>query len=96
MRPDDILVYMLIGYWAGETDADWEYRRAKLREFGARPYPMPFSRTRLEMGFQRFCVTRADMKVSWEQYKAVRCRPERMPEIQPTRGLFPLEVAETN
>src|SRR5262245_15861743 len=46
VKPDHIMVYILIGYWPGETHEDREYRRARLREFGARPYPMPFRRTR--------------------------------------------------
>ena len=39
VKPDHIMVYMLIGYWDGETSADREYRRAQLRAFGpAAPY----------------------------------------------------------
>jgi hypothetical protein len=37
VKPDHIMVYMLCGYWPGETQADREHRRAKLRDFGARP-----------------------------------------------------------
>jgi hypothetical protein len=40
VKPDHIMVYLLCGYWPGETHADREHRRARLREFGARPYPM--------------------------------------------------------
>lgn len=79
VRPDNITVYMLIGYWAGETEADWLDRQAKLRAFGARPYPMAFDRTnRLQTGFQRWCIRRADKLVSWEAYRAAHCRPERL------------------
>jgi hypothetical protein len=35
IKAKDIMVYMLIGFWPGETDKDWEYRRQKLRDFGA-------------------------------------------------------------
>ena len=56
IRPHHIMVYMLINYWPGETDDDWEYRRAKLRDFVAPPYPMRFARTQLATGFQRFCA----------------------------------------
>jgi hypothetical protein len=56
VKPDHIMVYMLIGYWPGETLEGWEYRRARLREFGARPYPMPFERTPEAVGFQRWVV----------------------------------------
>ncbi len=79
VAPDDITVYMLIGYWAGETEQDWLFRQSRLREFGARPYPMPYDRTNsLQMGFQRWCIRRSDMKVSWQEYKAVNCRPEKL------------------
>ena len=45
VKPDQIMVYMLCGYWPDETHADREHRRKKLRDFGARPYPMPYVRT---------------------------------------------------
>lgn len=73
VKPDSIIVYMLIGYWAGETEADWLYRQQRLRDFGARPYPMPYRRKGLALGFQRWCVRRADKKISWEEYKAAKC-----------------------
>jgi hypothetical protein len=45
VKPDHIMVYLLCGYGM-DTAAGREYRRRRLREFGARPYPMPFVRTR--------------------------------------------------
>src|ERR1700740_2648466 len=54
VRPDQIMVYMLIGYWPGETHGDRDYRRQRLREFGARPYPMPYVRTAELVGYQRW------------------------------------------
>ena len=65
VRPDQIMVYMLIGYWPGETHDDRDYRRQRLREFGARPYPMPYVRTPELVGYQRWVVRRADLKCSW-------------------------------
>lgn len=50
VKPDNIMVYMLIGYWPGETDSDRDYRRQKLRDFGVRPYPMPFKRPAHQRG----------------------------------------------
>jgi hypothetical protein len=78
VKPDHIMVYMLINYWPGETDEDWDYRRSKLREFGARPYPMPFNRSKLSVGFQRFCVGAYDKRFAWKQFKGAECRPEKM------------------
>lgn len=78
VKPDHIMVYMLIGYWPGETHEDREYRRAKLREFGCRPYPMPFTRTPELIGFQRWVVRRADLMCSWAQFQLHNYRPERI------------------
>lgn len=78
VKPDHIMVYMLIGFWPGETDEDWEYRRRRLREFGCRPYPMPYVRNDLTRGFQRFCVGAYDKRFSWDDFKAAGCRPEKL------------------
>ena len=81
IKPDHIMVYMLIGYWPGETSDDWEYRRMRLREFGARPYPMPFERTREAVGFQRFVVGAYDKRFSWDHWKRANFRPERLHKV---------------
>ena len=78
VKPDHIMVYMLIGYWPKETDTDWLYRQKRLREFGARPYPMPYNRTQLEIGFQRWCIGAYDKGISWERFKSANCRPDRL------------------
>lgn len=78
VQPGEILVYMLIGYWPEETHQDREYRRRRLREFGALPYPMPYVRNRELVGFQRWVVRRADLRVSWEEYCKVSWRTERL------------------
>jgi hypothetical protein len=78
VRPGEILVYMLIGYWPGETHQDREYRRRRLREFGSLPYPMPYVRDPELVGFQRWVVRRADLHVSWEEYRKASWRPERL------------------
>ena len=74
------MVYMLIGFWPGETEADWLSRQARLRAFGARPYPMPYVRTPATVGFQRWCVGAYDKRIPWAQWQAAGYRPER---IQP-------------
>ncbi len=70
--PNRVMVYMLIGHEASETHADRDYRRKKLREFGARPYPMPFTRAG-ELGeelvaFQRWVIQRKDEFVPWSEW----------------------------
>lgn len=72
ISPDSMLVYMLVGHAPGETHADRDYRRAKLREYGARPYPMPYVRDG-ELGaelvaFQRWCIQRHDLHTPWERW----------------------------
>lgn len=71
-----IMVYMLIGYWPGETDADRVYRQAKLRDFGCRPYPMPFTRTPELVGFQRWVIGAYDKRITWAEWRAAGYRPE--------------------
>ena len=78
VQPDAIMVYFLIGYWPGETEADWRYRQARLRAFGARPSPMPSVRTPATVGFQRWCVGAYDKRLSWAQWQAAGYRPERV------------------
>lgn len=76
VKPDHIMVYMLIGYWPGETIEDCVYRQAKLRDFGCRPYPMPFTRTPELVGFQRWVIGAYDKRFSWEAWSDAGYRPE--------------------
>lgn len=87
VQPDQIMVYMLCGYWPGETHEDRDYRRQRLRDFGARPYPMPYVRTPELVGFQRWVVRRADLKMSWAEYSGANYRPEDVRRELPT---FPI------
>lgn len=91
VKPDHIMVYILCGYWPGETQADREYRRARLREFGARPYPMPYVRTPELVGFQRWIIGAYDKEsnknhIPWRDFMKASYRPE---NIRPT-PTFPL------
>jgi hypothetical protein len=63
VKPRHIMVYMLVGYWAGETHEDRDNRRRKLREFGARPYPMPYTRTTELVAFQRWVIGSYDKSI---------------------------------
>lgn len=78
INPDHVMVYMLIGYWPGESDSDWLYRQKKIRDWGARPYPMPYNRNYLTVGFQRWVIGSYDKKISWADWKAANCRPEKL------------------
>lgn len=76
VKPDHIMVYMLCGFWPGETSEDRDYRRRRLREFGARPYPMPYIKTPELVGFQRWCVGAYDKDWTWKEWSENGYRPE--------------------
>jgi hypothetical protein len=78
VRPRHLLVYMLIGYAAGETHEHRDYRRRKLREFGALPYPMPYRRTPELVGFQRWVVGAYDKRVTWADWRAANYQPRQL------------------
>lgn len=78
VNPDHIMVYMLCGYWLDETHEDREYRRRLLREFGARPYPMPYHRTPELVGFQRWVIGAYDKRIAWGDWRAADYRPEKL------------------
>lgn len=78
VKPDHIMVYMLVGYAAGETHEERDHRRRRLREYGCRPYPMPFVRTPELLGFQRWVVDAYDKGIPWERWKAAHYNPRRL------------------
>lgn len=87
VKPQHCMVYMLIGYREGETEADWLHRQKTLRAFGARPFPMPFVRTKTTVGFQRWVVGAYDKPsarwpkgVPWEVWKAAKYQPANLAE----------------
>lgn len=93
VKPDHIMVYMLCGYWPGETHADRDHRRKRLQDFGARPYPMPFVRNRELMGFQRWVIgayCKPSRKwpegVPWDIWESAGYRPEKLHAPAPTEG----------
>ena len=79
VKPDHIMVYILCGYWPYDQKPEtWNSRRQKLRDFGARPYPMPFTRTKELVGFQRFVIGAYDKRFSWDQFVRADYRPEKL------------------
>jgi hypothetical protein len=64
-----LMVYMLIGFRKGETEAEILYRFNELVALGCRPYPMVFDRTNARLrAFQRWVVRRYYEFVPWERY----------------------------
>lgn len=78
VKPDHVMVYMLIGYWPNETHEDREYRREKLRAWGARPYPMPYTRTPELLGYSRWVLGAYDKGIPWNAWAAARCQPRNL------------------
>jgi hypothetical protein len=73
--------------WPSETHEDREYRRRRLRDFGARPYPMPYTRTPELIGFQRWVVGAYDKRVPWRDWIAAKYEPRGL-RPAPTFPLF--------
>lgn len=82
VKPDHIMVYILIGFWPNETRTDWEYRRAQLRAFGARPYPMPFVRTKETIGFQRWVIGAYDKRIPWDAWERAQYEPRELGAVE--------------
>lgn len=78
VRPRHVMVYMLVGYWPGETEEDRLYRARRLRELGVLPYPMPYERTRELVGFQRWIVGAYDKRIPWDAWKRASFNPRRL------------------
>jgi hypothetical protein len=91
VKPDHIMVYVLIGYWPGETTDDRLYRINRLLDFGCRPYPMPYDRTPELVGMQRWAVGAYAKRIPWVQWAGANYRPENL-RPEPTWPL--LEVLQ--
>lgn len=83
--PDQITVYMLIGWQDDEEDRLHRHRR--LREFGCRPFPMPYVRTHDLVRFQTWIVGAYDKRISWAEWMKASGRPEK---LTPKRIALPL------
>jgi hypothetical protein len=82
VKPDHVMVYLLCGYWPGETHEERDYRRGRIREFGARPYPMVWEKTPELIGFQRWVIGSYDKPSSesyipWNDFARAKYRPEK-------------------
>lgn len=78
VKPRHVMVYMLVGYWDGETERDRLYRLRRLRSWGVWPYPMPYERTRELVGFQRWVIGAYDKRVEWNEWKKADYNPRKL------------------
>lgn len=76
IRPQNIMVYFLCGYWPGETLQDCMYRFEKMLEMKLMPYPMVFDNKNKELKkFQRWVIRRYYQIIPWPEYD-----PQNIPE----------------
>lgn len=90
VKPDHVMVYMLIGYWPGETHAEREHRRQRLRAWGARPYPMPFQRTPALLGYARWVIGAYDKGIPWTDWARARMDPRGLGDRSGAQRHLPL------
>ena len=89
-----ILVYMLIGFWPGETSADRIARLKTIRAMGALPYPMPFVRTPELIGFQRWAIGGYDRQIPWTDWAHADYQPRKFRLDLKAQGQRPLDLKE--
>ena len=66
---NNIMVYMLCGYWPGETWGDIMHRFEMMRKMGLRPYPMVYdNKNKMLKLFQCWVIQRAYEFIPWEEY----------------------------
>lgn len=87
VKPDHIMVYVLCGYWPGETTEDRLYRIQRLLDFGARPFPMAYSNTPELKGLQRWAIGAYAKRIPWPEWAANNFRPE---GLRRPKAIFPL------
>jgi hypothetical protein len=66
---NNIMVYMLCGYWPGETWGDIFHRFKMMNEMGLRPYPMVYdNKNKMLKLFQCWVIQRAYEFIPWDEY----------------------------
>lgn len=98
MKPDEIMVYMLVGFDHATARAcslheDDLYRHDKLMAFGCRPFPMAFRGVngkpdREVMGFARWAIKRWSKTIPWETWERARYQPRNLPRDGGQRTMF--------
>ena len=87
IKPSQVMVYMLIGYWPGETMDDIFYRFERLVAAGVMPYPMVYDNNNITLKrFQRWVLRRYYQFVPFEKYNP-SARPQKKAPNQMTLAL---------
>lgn len=70
IKPQAIMVYMLCGYWPGETMDDVMYRFERMKAMGLLPYPMVYDNSnKVLKKFQRWVIRRFHEFIPWTDYQ---------------------------
>ena len=70
IKPNDIMVYMLCGFWPGETWEDILHRFNVMTKLGLMPYPMVYdNKNRMVKKFQVWVVGRYCKFIPWEEFQ---------------------------
>lgn len=82
IRPKHIMVYMLCGYWPGETMDDVMYRFQTMKTIGLMPYPMVYDNSNKTLKkFQRWVIRRFHEFIPWEEYLKQKAGPTPTQEL---------------
>ena len=92
VKPHHILVYMLVGYWPGERQEDRETRLRTIRQLGALPYPMPYTRTPELIGFQRWAIGGYDKQIGWTEWANADYQPTNLRRDLRSKGQQTFEL----
>lgn len=69
IKPQNIMVYFLCGYWPGETMDDVLHRLRTMQALKLRPYPMVYNNENKELKkFQCYVIRRYYEIIPWEEY----------------------------
>lgn len=69
IRPQNIMVYFLCGYWPGERWEDIFFRFETMVKIGLLPYPMVYdNKNKMLKKFQCWVIQRGYQFIPWEEY----------------------------
>lgn len=92
VKPRNVMVYMLIGYQLGETHEAREYRRERLRKWGALPFPMPFRGTLELRGYARWVIgayDKGEKAIPWAEWVRAGYQPKGLGDRTGAQGRLP-------
>ena len=84
IKPKNIMIYFLCGYWTGETWGDILHRFEVIKEIGLMPYPMVYdNKNAMLKKFQRWVIRRYYQFVPWQEFDLSKLGTAKENECQP-------------